>query len=111
MDRARMKKPDMRATAAWAMGKMAQDRFIAPLTELVRDEQPSVRSVALRSLLALRRMEPITVRMPEAEAVEILELVEVGSAGGNAAVTFFPAEEIPDFALSLNGLSYAIGKR
>jgi hypothetical protein len=39
------------------MGKIATPVFASRLTELVRDEHPQVRSMALRSLMSVRRVE------------------------------------------------------
>jgi HEAT repeat protein len=50
-------KPELRSTAAWAMGKLALSDFAPRLTELVRDDHPEVRSSALRSLILIRRTE------------------------------------------------------
>ena len=49
--------PERRSTAAWAMGRVAGGQWNAELTRLVKDEHPMVRSMALRSLMAVRRME------------------------------------------------------
>ncbi len=68
MTLSRGSKPALRCTAAWAMGKIAVPTFTRRLTELVRDEQPQVRSTALRALMDIRRME---VKTPEAIAEEV----------------------------------------
>ncbi len=57
MSLSRTGKPELRSTAAWAMGKIATPVFASRLTELVRDEHPQVRSMALRSLMSVRRVE------------------------------------------------------
>jgi HEAT repeat protein len=49
---------ERRSTAAWAMGKMGDTRFIERLTALMRDECPKVRSTAIRSLVKIRRAQP-----------------------------------------------------
>ncbi|MGA2714578.1 MAG: HEAT repeat domain-containing protein [Bryobacteraceae bacterium] len=59
--------PTFRSTAAWTMGQIGDAAFVPPLTELLRDEHPEVRSAALRSLLQIRRAEAAA---PEAIAVE-----------------------------------------
>lgn len=53
-------KPELRTTAAWAMGKIATPAFAPRLAELVRDEHPQVRGMALRSLMSVRRLEETT---------------------------------------------------
>jgi hypothetical protein len=42
--------PDVRSTAAWAMGKIVTPAFAPRLRELIVDENPHVRSMALKSL-------------------------------------------------------------
>lgn len=49
--------PIFRSTAAWTMGRIGDAAFVPPLTELLRDDHPDVRSAALRSLLQIRRAE------------------------------------------------------
>jgi hypothetical protein len=44
-----------RSSAARAMGKIGDSAFADPLTELLRDDHPEVRSTALRSLLQIRK--------------------------------------------------------
>ncbi len=58
--------PNFRMTTAWTMGKIGYPEFAEPLNWLVRDNNPSVRSAALRALMELRRLE---YREPE-KAVE-----------------------------------------
>lgn len=53
----RSEKGGYRSTAAWAMGKLGTPLFRPRLGELLRDRQPSVRSSALRAMMALRRPE------------------------------------------------------
>jgi hypothetical protein len=48
-------KPDFRMTAAWAMGKMADESFVPTLTPLIKDGHPGVRRAALRSLHQIRK--------------------------------------------------------
>lgn len=49
--------PESRTTAAWTMGKIGDSAFADPLAGLLKDEHPEVRSVALQSLLQLRKTE------------------------------------------------------
>jgi hypothetical protein len=51
------KEPALRSTAAWAMGKMGNQAFVERLTELMRDQNPKVRSTAIRSLVQIGRAE------------------------------------------------------
>ena len=53
-------KYEFRSTAAWIMGKMAGSENLHRLTCLVKDDHPQVRSMALRSLLEIRRAESKT---------------------------------------------------
>ncbi len=46
-----------RTTAAWTMGKIGDSAFADPLTGLLKDASPEVRSAALQSLLQLRKSE------------------------------------------------------
>ena len=47
--------PKMRMTAAWAMGRIGDSGFIAPLKLLAKDSDPDVRRAALRSLRQIRQ--------------------------------------------------------
>jgi len=80
---ARAVSPDYRSTAAWAMGKLGQGTWLEPLTAMVRDEHPQVRSMALRSLVALRREEkpaPQVVSVNNAEAMAEIETAVIEEA-------------------------------
>jgi HEAT repeat protein len=50
---------DRRSTAAWAMGRVANGQWTGELTRMVKDDHPLVRSMAIRSLLAMRRTENV----------------------------------------------------
>lgn len=56
--------PDRRSTAAWAMGKIAHERWVDELTAMIKDEHPRVRGMALRSLLDIRRHEAAVSERP-----------------------------------------------
>ncbi len=49
--------PVFRTTAAWTMGRIGDSIFADPLTGLLKDDSPQVRSAALQSLLQLRKAE------------------------------------------------------
>jgi HEAT repeat protein len=49
-------KPELRATAAWSMGRIGDPGFGCLLRGLLRDEHPKVRSTAIRSLNAIRKI-------------------------------------------------------
>ena len=49
--------PEFRVTSAWAMGKIGDPKFIPDLAPLVKDENATVRSAALRALQTIRRNE------------------------------------------------------
>ncbi len=53
--------PELRSTAAWAMGKIGSPAFIERLRRLLNDEHPRVRSIAIRSLVEIGRAEGIRV--------------------------------------------------
>ena len=54
---ARSEKPEFRRTAAWAMGKIGGPSCVAALTGLVKDDNPRVRGIALRSLVGLSKQQ------------------------------------------------------
>jgi HEAT repeat protein len=64
--------PQVRSTAAWAMGRIGDPAFISRLTVLLRDENPRVRSTAVRSLIEIGRAEKrrIAASVPEPVAAE-----------------------------------------
>ena len=66
------------------MGKLAHDRWIDPLTVMVKDESPQVRSTALRALMEIRRHESAAVRAPNLEnSPEVVDdLIKLASQGG-----------------------------
>jgi len=82
---ARTSSADRRSTAAWTMGKIFNTRWIDELTRMVKDEHPQVRSMALRSLLEIRRIEAASP-----------ELAAARTAAVNAEAKADPAEERPD---------------
>jgi hypothetical protein len=89
-------KPGLRATAAWAMGKLAIPDFIPRLTEMVHDENLDVRSRALKSLICIRRFEPAMTE-PAADAPatpEIVSAVPETAADDNAGA---PADPPPNY--------------
>ena len=47
----------VRSTAAWIMGTIGTREWIEPLTQLIKDEDPKARSMALRSLARLNRTD------------------------------------------------------
>jgi hypothetical protein len=67
------------------MGKIFNTRWIDELTRMVKDEHPQVRSMALRSLLEIRRIEAASP-----------ELAAARTAAVNAEAKADPAEERPD---------------
>ena len=62
---ARTEAPEYRSTAAWAMGRTAQEKWVDALTVMVRDEHPQVRGMAFRSLKAIRQKSSPEVGQPE----------------------------------------------
>ncbi len=50
-----------RAAAAFAMGKMGESHFVPPLSQLVKDFDPKVRSSALRALVKIRKAKGLAV--------------------------------------------------
>ena len=63
--------PDRRITAAWAMGRIANDNLAGRLTEMVRDENLEVRGMALRALMLIRKTSPLPAVAPEKSPEEI----------------------------------------
>ncbi len=65
-----------RLTAAWALGQLKGEPFAHRLTELMRDENPAVRGMALRSSLSARRLELLRPAVgqlrPEATPLEAM---------------------------------------
>jgi hypothetical protein len=100
----RSEQPGLRATAAWAMGKIGSPAFIDRLTTLLRDEHPEVRSTAIRSLVEIRRAESMRPAQPAASVKQTEpepmapEIVADG-----------PASEVPAalFEIRLDGSSKA----
>ena len=66
---ARDYKPEFRMTSAWAMGKIGDAVFIPELSPLVKDENPGVRSAALRALQNIRKHEKRIEKAPEPAAM------------------------------------------
>jgi len=58
----------LRTTAAWTMGRIGQTKWIESLTQMIKDEDPHVRSMALRSLTEIRRLESGTAEAIAAKA-------------------------------------------
>jgi len=61
-------KPGRRSAAAWVMGKLGSPDFVERLTSLMRDENPHVRSTAVRSLGEISRAETRRIEAGQAEA-------------------------------------------
>lgn len=76
--------PDFRTKAAWTMGKIGHSAFADPLTGLLKDESAEVRSVALQSLLQLRRAEAAS-REEAAKNPPVAQPVEAAVRGKPAA--------------------------
>lgn len=95
-----------RSTAAWTMGKIGDTAFYPRLTELVRDDQPVVRSAALRSLIDLRRAEASTL-----EAIAAKGAQQVGSAPAVAEALVAEAAQLAEafegIAIRLDGATFA----
>lgn len=81
-------KPGRRSTAAWAMGKIGHGEFLARLTELMRDENPKVRSTALRSLAEIGRAEATRPKIEAPQIVEPEPVSEEPSAPETPAMAF-----------------------
>lgn len=58
----------LRTTAAWTMGRVGQAEWIDQLNQMINDEDPHVRSMALRSLTEIRRLESSTADAIAAKA-------------------------------------------
>jgi hypothetical protein len=65
-------RPDRRITSAWAMGRLATDCFAGRLAEMIRDEDPGVRGMALRALVLIRKTSPVPAD-PKEQDVEAVE--------------------------------------
>ena len=80
--------PLARAAAAFAMGRILNPQFIPVLEHLVKDDNPRVRSQALRALIRIRRHQrPTGAPDPEAAAppAEVAEPVAASQPAGAAA--------------------------
>jgi HEAT repeat protein len=62
--------PGRRSTAAWVMGRLANDRWVDTLSGMMRDDAPAVRSTALRSLMEIRRHDPVVIGSVASEDTE-----------------------------------------
>jgi hypothetical protein len=60
-------RPDRRITSAWAMGRLATDCFADRLAEMIRDDDPGVRGMALRALVLIRKTSPVATDSQEQE--------------------------------------------
>jgi HEAT repeat protein len=106
--------PERRSTAAWAMGKIASSQWTPELTRLIKDEHPMVRSMALRSLMTIRRTEmaesddTTLANAPQEVKQAAVELVsDVVQAGVAFAITVRPElASIPIPELKLDGSSF-----
>jgi hypothetical protein len=72
-------KPEFRMTSAWAMGKIGDPKFIPDLAPLVKDQNATVRSAALRALQTIRvqekRLEAAAAALEIAVEIEVEEAV------------------------------------
>jgi hypothetical protein len=92
--------PDKRLTSAWVMGKIAGSVFSERLTQLVRDEVPQVRGMALRSLLEIRRADSKT---PESIAEKIAEQTPEATRQAIEEVRAFISGSVSDRFLYAKG--------
>ncbi len=92
-----------RLTAAWALGQMTGDVYLERLTEMVRDENPQVRGMALRSLLALRKPRTVEIGgVSEVSASKAAESVE------SASEVLSVKSGEPAFVPSFSGATYTV---
>ncbi len=98
---------EVRATAAWILGKMSGEECLRRLTELVRDDHPQVRGTALRSLLEIRRAQS---RTPEAIAAKAAKAdAEAKAAAVEKALQAFTPETVEQpFDLRLDGAAFQV---
>lgn len=61
---------ERRITSVWAMGRLASEEFGDRLAEMVRDEAPQVRGMAIRALMLLRKSAPVQPVEPLPETLE-----------------------------------------
>jgi HEAT repeats len=101
----RSDQPGLRATAAWAMGKIGNPAFIDRLTALLRDENREVRSIAVRSLVEIRRAESARRAGLIADVQQTESEPPVQEAGGDQAQP--ETQDIP-VEVILDGSSRAI---
>jgi hypothetical protein len=85
------------------MGRIGLPNLTPRLTELIRDEHPQVRGMALRSMLQMRRLE---VKLPEPKTAEQMVATLAAVSG-----TLVKPEIAPGYGISLDGTSYAIRRR
>jgi HEAT repeat protein len=102
--------PGFRATAAWAMGRMADGRFIGELTTLLKDEDQVVRSAALRSMIELRRTTDMLAadqasKIEEREQAEETPLLIVEPTEAEETPAEQPAPVV--FDIKLDGSSFS----
>jgi HEAT repeat protein len=95
---ARDTQAEFRMTSAWTMGRTGDTEFISTLSPLITDENAGVRTAALRSLQAIRKIEKLR-RPSEAPPPAALPVEEVPAAPV-AAEAKTPAME---FEFSLDG--------
>jgi hypothetical protein len=99
--------PGRRSTAAWAMGKMGSAKFLSRMTELLRDENPKVRSTAVRSLAEIGRSEAARLAAIDAAVHEVELLATMAEAASEPVVPDLPTAP---FELKFDG-SYQAGRR
>jgi hypothetical protein len=92
--------PGVRATACWAMGKIGGNVFYDRLAQLVRDENPDVRSIALRAIAEVRRTE---TKQPERQEDKPVTPPVISPAAPDLVV---PEPQQPLIDLRLDGSSY-----
>ena len=98
--------PMFRSTAAWTMGQIGDAAFVPPLTELLRDEHPEVRSAALRSLLQIRRAEAAAPEVTAAEEPVVSEPVIEEPVAAHE-----PDVPIVEMDIRLDGSTFATRRR
>jgi hypothetical protein len=84
-----------RSTAAWAMGRIASPGFTPELNRLLKDENPVVRSTALRALIEVRRFESHALESIASRASQLSE--EEAAARATAAAEILEATVEPEF--------------
>lgn len=82
VEMARHRSPAFRATAAWAMGFLADPQFLPMLSHMLKDPEPLVRRNVLRALARIKKATNQTLgRLPAEGAQEEQQPVTPGKAG------------------------------